>query len=319
MDVKMLIKSNLSPLSDGETGKDWHFSSLMPDLKKFEHQEKILKEITSVSNQRWLPSCTANATCDAFEYVYKDKIDLSRMFVYWTSRPMKNQLTGVSLRSSLDSIRVFGVPPEVLWPYDLEKVNDQPSEESFRVAKDRRKTTYYRVKENDEIVAAINAGWPVLFSIQLDKSFEIDPISPDHIFDGKELTNSYHSMIVVGYRYVDSQLQFRVRNSWGPNWCDKGYCWFTSEYLKSRMMDAWAITNYIPNESIVSKRNVEFAITTLMAAFFVWMMFVAKSSGQMESSAVTGGFVSSGLLQVFGIWRRWWLNITINDKLPFGS
>lgn len=322
MNVQEILKNHIAPIPDGPSSKDWLFSSLSPNLKKLELKEKILPEVTSVSNQRYLPSCTSNATCDAFEYVFADKVDLSRLFVYWNSRLDKTQLTGTSLRSALDSLRIFGVPSESTWPYDLDKVNTQPSPDAFKEALKRRETTYYRVdtKNISEIVASIDTGWPVVISVQLDKMFETDPIASDHVFDGRELSSSFHAMIIVGYRRLDDgSYQFRVRNSWGSQWCDQGYCWFTSEYVQKCVTDAWAITNYIPNESVLSRRNVEFAATTVASILLAWMMWIALKSGQQTKSAVIGGFVCAALLEVFGIWRRWWLNITINDKLKFNQ
>ena len=103
MDIKEILKKHLQPSFDGISEKDWKFASLIPDLKKVDKKENILRLRTSISDQGQLPSCTSNATCDAFEQVNGDGVELSRLFVFWNSRPVKI-LTGTSIRSALDSI-----------------------------------------------------------------------------------------------------------------------------------------------------------------------------------------------------------------------
>lgn len=43
-------------------------------------------------------------------------------------------------------------------------------------------------------------------------------------------SSGYHAVVLTGF---DSRKQaFRVRNSWGPNWGDKGYAWVPYEYIR---------------------------------------------------------------------------------------
>ena len=312
MDTKEILKISVPPLKEEASEKDYLFSRLLPEMKSFDSKEKILSEMTPISDQGQLRSCTSNATCDGFEYVLRDRVDLSRLFVYWNSRSNKTQATGTTIRSALDSIRVHGVPPEYMWPYDPEKVNTKPSEDAWTVAEQRKRTTYYRVQNCQEIVTAIDAGWPVIFSVFLDDDFVNTWPRPDHVFTGEKLTDSSHAMLIVGYRKTDSGYQFRIRNSWGSKWCDEGYCWFTESYV-AQLNDAWAVTNYEPQEPAFSKRNVEFAASTLvtfgLASFFVYAKDV------MSIDQFIAGLVMSVGLQGLTVWRRWWVNITINDKI----
>ena len=312
MDIKEILKISVPPLKEEASEKDYLFSRLLPEMKSFDSKEKILSEMTPISDQGQLRSCTSNATCDGFEYVLGDRVDLSRLFVYWNSRSNKTHATGTTIRSALDSIRVYGVPPEYMWPYDPEKVNTKPSEGAWTVAEQRKRTTYYRVQNCQEIVTAIDAGWPVIFSVFLDDDFVNTWPHPDHVFTGEKLTDSSHAMLIVGYRKTDSGCQFRIRNSWVSKWCDEGYCWFTESYV-AQLNDAWVVTNYEPQEPAFSKRNVEFAASTLvtfgLASFFVYAKDV------MSMDQFIPGLVMSVGLQGLAMWRRWWVNVTINDKI----
>lgn len=298
----------LPPKLDKFSEKDYLFSSLIPQLKQQSKQQVILEEMTPVSLQRHR-DCTSNAVCDGFEYVNKDKVDLSRLFLYWNSRYNKNEITGTSIRTALDSLRIYGIPPESVWPYDETKVNVEPDSTAKKIALERRRTTYYRVKTVDEIVRSIDAGWPIVFSIPLDEEFFKNDLSSDHVFDGSRITSSFHAMLIVGYRKVnDGGYQFRIRNSWGKDWCDSGYCWFDSAYLHRSMLDAWAITNYTPVEPLASKRNLEFGVS--VAVGLSLGIFLGVTDHLVEGIVCVLGTSS------FATWRRWWINVTINDKLP---
>lgn len=302
-----MYNRSLPPELDRFSEKDYLFSSLLSDLKSADKQQVILEEMTSVSSQNHR-DCTSNAVCDGFEYVSKDGIDLSRLFVYWNSRPNKNSITGTSIRTALDSLRIHGVPPESAWPYDFDKVNVEPDENAKKIALKKRRTTYYRVKTVDEVLTAINAGWPVIFSIPLDEDFFAGGIPADHVYDGHRITSSMHAMLVVGYRKTEDGYHLRIRNSWGSGWGDEGYCWFDSKYFHRSMLDAWAITNYIPIEPIVSKRNIEFGVSLLSGLGLG--IFLLLHGHPVEGVACSFGS------SLFSIWRRWWINVTINDKLP---
>jgi len=312
MDAKDILKNHIPPIADEASEKDYLLAHLLPEMKTFDRNERILNEMTPISNQGQLRSCTSNATCDGFEYVLRDRVDLSRLFVYWNSRSNKTQATGTTIRSALDSIRVHGVPPEYMWPYDPEKVNTKPSEDAWTVAEQRKRTTYYRVQTCQEIIAAIDAGWPVIFSVFLDDDFVNTWPHPDHVFTGEKLTDSSHAMLIVGYRKTDSGYQFRVRNSWGSQWCDGGYCWFTENYI-ARLNDAWAVTNYEPQEQLFSRRNVEFAFSTLASVGLACLLIGVKDA--LSTEQLIPGLVSAACFQAFAVWRRWWVNVTINDKI----
>lgn len=317
MDVKVKLINKIQPECEKLSEKDWELSSLLSNLKKFNRKERILKERTPISHQGELPSCTSNATCDAFEYVSGDSAELSRLFVYWNSRASKQAMIGITIRSALDSLRKHGVCSEDIWPYDPQKVNVEPTQKAWQDASTRKRTTYYRAKTQDEIVAAIDAGWPLIFSIPLDEDFlKINP-GKDHVFEGNNLSNSFHTMIIVGYRFVDGECHLRVRNSWGREWGDQGYCWFSSKYFMRAHQDCWAVTNYTPKEHLLSKRNVEVAASTVLTVGVSSFFYYAADTGQIGSSIP--GILIMTALQGYAVWRRLMLNVSINDMMPFGQ
>ncbi len=74
---------------------------------------------------------------------------------------------------------------------------------------------------------AIAEGYPVVLCFIVPESFYTSgpvwiPASSD---TGPSGQHGRHAMCVVGYDDNRSGGAFRVLNSWGPNWADKGYVW----------------------------------------------------------------------------------------------
>ena len=311
MDVSKILANHIPVKKEIPSPKDWLFSSVLPQLKTEPRTEYTIPEVTAISNQEVLPSCVSNAVCDAFECVDGTKIDLSRLFVYWNSRFDPKQVTGTDIRDALDAIRVWGVPPETLWPYAPAKVNVRPSDDVWPVAAQHKRMTYYRVQTQQEMVASIDAGWPVVFGIQLDAEFLTRNPAADYVFRGEVLADARHAMLIVGYRFVGNALHFRVRNSWGTDWGDAGYCWFDSAYMMRDYHDGWAITNFTMVEPLTSIRNVEFAAETLVAMGGLALGYVVTANQTIP----LGWAITMAAFQGFAIWRRWWINQSIRQRV----
>jgi C1A family cysteine protease len=58
---------------------------------------------------------------------------------------------------------------------------------------------------------------------------------------GNETDLGGHAMCCVGYD-MEKQM-FIVRNSWGTEWGDNGYCYFPFEYLVYFGDDFWTVRN----------------------------------------------------------------------------
>lgn len=69
-------------------------------------------------------SCTANAAVGLVEYYenrsFKKFLDASRMFVWKTTHDLMGVTgnTGAYIRTTMESLVLFGTPPERYWPYD---------------------------------------------------------------------------------------------------------------------------------------------------------------------------------------------------------
>ena len=269
-------------------------------------KEKILKEITPISYQLQLPTCVPNALCDGMEYVNGDGVNLSRMFVFWNSE--KGAGGGNSMASALDAAKNIGVAPENLWPYLNENINVKPSDEAFKRAVDT-KGNFSLVLSRKEIIAAIDSNEPVIIGITCPQSFNSPeslikdrPFRSDDPVDEKFL----HAMLIVGYRIFDNgTCHFRIRNSYGVEWMDVGYCWFESDYIINNTSSSWMIHSVYPSESIISKRNSEiiFGISIL---FILMIFFVIKAPILWA--------IITPIITAFFLWRRIYMNNSVLDE-----
>lgn len=61
----------------------------------------------------------------------------------------------------------------------------------------------------------------------------------NYLMEGAD--HAYHAMVLVGYD--DSKQAFRVRNSWGVNWGDKGSIWIDYSFFMNQFLDEVFMAN----------------------------------------------------------------------------
>lgn len=183
----------------------------------------------------------------AYEYLLKKAnqrdIDVSRLFIYYNARVKKNDSdediddTGSSIKCAIEALEESGVCLESIWPFDLENVNECPSDEAYEVAENNKIVDALRINiKLDEMKLCLAQGYPFVFGVKLYKSFDkarkkgIVPMpSSDeqsrsshgrYVLSQREiLIHLYilrHAMLAVGYS--DRSKSFIVRNSWGTKW-----------------------------------------------------------------------------------------------------
>lgn len=212
--------------------------------------------MTPIEDQEATNSCAANAAAGAYEYLVKrhlgeEAYDVSRLFIYYNARavddPDNIEDEGSVLQSVIEGLKENGACSEETWPFSEEAVNEEPSEEAYEEAQGF-------LIEDCELVptdlaawkTALAAGHPIIFGLRLFGSFDkqkkagLVPV-PSPSEAGRE-DHGGHAMLCVGYS--DPDQVFIVRNSWGPEWGDKGYCYIPYRYMMSEehnFGDSWII------------------------------------------------------------------------------
>jgi len=189
---------------------------------------------TAVENQGQIGSCTANAAVGALEYHHKRRDghspDLSRMFVYFNTRRMCGQVfmdTGAQIREAMASLMAFGACREELWPYNPMLFAMEPTPEAYRDATVHEAVQYARVNGGQGAIQALARGLPVVFGTAIphrcyEEAARTGVLPKPTREELSVPTQGGHAMLIVGYD--NSSRMFIVRNSWGEDWGDHGYC-----------------------------------------------------------------------------------------------
>jgi C1A family cysteine protease len=219
-----------------------------------------------VENQGTLGSCTANAGVGLVEYfeerAFGKHLDASRLFLYKVTRNLLHWTgdTGAFLRSTMEAMVLFGVPPEEYYPYKIADFEAEPSAFLYAFADNYKTIQYYRMDPPGTAKPALlqmiktflSAGLPSMFGFtvynslnQAAKTGKIPyPVPSDKVAGG-------HAVVAVGYdnkititntNYGGKQTKgaLLIRNSWGPLWGGMGgYLWLPYEYVLTGLATDW--------------------------------------------------------------------------------
>lgn len=226
--------------------RDWPFHSIQLLEAGEMGDDVLLPERTPISDQSQASSCVANATCDAFELVMDDPVQLSRLFVYWNARNQTGDAgrdEGAYIRNAFSSLAKLGAPVEEVWPYDLHVINERPSLASYEAGYDHRIDSFYAIPELgqarlDEMERAIRHGLPVVFGTDIGREFEnTHGTTP---LDYPVESRGGHALCVTGFFQSPKGLVWVIRNSWGTGYGNGGYCLFSSAYMShAATCDLW--------------------------------------------------------------------------------
>lgn len=253
---------------DGSTRQvsGYKFAAPKPGTKKYGGERlgnrklppkvDLRPHLTTIENQGETNSCVANAVAGAYEYLVKrhldedEAYDVSRLFIYYNARAIEGadiEDQGSVIANAIEGLKQHGACSEETWPFDQEAVNEEPNEEAYEEAR------HFVIEDTEHVPTTLEAwqrclaeGYPVIFGLALYNSFDTQrqkgmvPMPTD-----KEATRGSHgghAMLCVGYS--DKDKVFIVRNSWGTDWGDDGYCYIPYRYIINEHHnggDSWII------------------------------------------------------------------------------
>ncbi|MBD2094756.1 C1 family peptidase [Trichocoleus sp. FACHB-591] len=210
----------------------------------------LRRHMTAVENQGELGSCTANAIAGAYEYLAKrltgQNYDISRLFIYYLARKFdgcEQEDSGATLRRGMKVLTKYGACSEAAWPYDIETFCDEPHDDAFQEAAEHLIDEYDRIDVDlHAMKVCLSEGYPFVFGSDIFQSFEdLDHRGHVNMPLPSEENLGGHAMLACGYS--DKDQVFLVRNSWGTDWGDKGYCYIPYEYLTNADLtgDCWTL------------------------------------------------------------------------------
>jgi C1A family cysteine protease len=248
---------------DIEDPRDFQITkAVMPVLGvKLPNKVDLRSLMPPVFNQSSLGSCSSNAGVANMMYLRNHPEELSRLFLYYKEREIEgtiNEDAGAQMRDICKALYNFGVCTEQYMPYNIDKFTVTPSQEAINDALNHKVTAYHSLKTIADIKNNLALRQrPALMGMMVYESFESEAVAKTGkvpIPNSKNLGG--HAVLIVGYQDA-STLQklmspitgksvgyFIVRNSWGPEWGDKGYFYLPYEFIvKGFAFDFWSLDN----------------------------------------------------------------------------
>ncbi len=201
-------------------------------------------------------------------------IDASQIFVYYNERVMEDIVDlnqPVYIRDGIKSLFKNGICSEKSWPYPemalpesiktvvangtVEKIqqevarvlaednvqiqaaiSERPSQQAVVQAKKHIINRYCKLEVDEQLTElkyALSKGMPFVFGMMVPKSFYLTPSSGEVPMPSvDEVRLGGHALLALGYD--DDKQVFIVRNSWGKEFGDGGYCYIPYEFFTSQ-------------------------------------------------------------------------------------
>lgn len=225
-----------------ETQKVFHSFPTLPET--IDLREKF----PPVYDQGTLGSCTAQAGIAAYSYLSKRPPNPSRLFLYYNERMLDGDISydaGSSLYQCVNALKEFGVCPEIMWPYELDKFTIKPPQQCYDKGKLSVVTEAKQLNQTiHEMKRCLASGSPFILGIMIYPSFISEEVTktgnvPMPSEDEKIIGG--HAIVCLGYD--ESKKVFIMRNSWSTNWGDNGHFYLPYDYLSDENLatDCWVI------------------------------------------------------------------------------
>jgi len=205
-----------------------------------------------VKDQGQEGSCTAHAGTENLEFLYR-KIKnqspvFSPQFLYYKEREFDKSLPGDQGsygRTSVKCMQQFGCDLLSDDPYDVQKMDEPPTEEQLTQALNYKAGAYHALKDVNEMKCCLASGFTFLIGFSVSDNFETD-ISSDGIMPApsKNIIGG-HEVLVIGYDDTKTDTKsgrtgyFKVRNSWGPSWGSNGNFFMSYSDILGVISEAW--------------------------------------------------------------------------------
>ncbi|MEZ0374383.1 MAG: C1 family peptidase, partial [Candidatus Sericytochromatia bacterium] len=231
------------------------FDKLSAGIGKLPAKVDLRPHMTRVEDQGDTNSCAANATAGAYEYLIKrhqgQHKDVSRLYIYYNGRYMDDadsiEDEGATLHSIIEGLKEYGACEEASWEFDPDYVNEEPDESAYEEGSSFVVQSVRQVPTDlASWKTALASGYPIIFALMLFDSFDKQRkpglVPPPSKKEASRESHGGHAMLCVGYS--DPDKVFIVRNSWGKEWGDKGYCYIPYDYVMNpehNFDDSWII------------------------------------------------------------------------------
>ncbi|MBW2982642.1 C1 family peptidase [Candidatus Woesearchaeota archaeon] len=243
--------------------RDWRAESIHPTVTlplKFDLREKMLP----VRDQGYQGSCAAMTAAAMKEYQEYINISLaeymSPQFVY-DNRYDQTHLAGMYGREVMQILQEKGDCREVTYPYNHPHSPEDIAENIYEEALNFTIQNYAQVTTIEGLKTALMQNGPCYIAV------------PVYRYDTRmwyqypgDVGKCGHAMTVVGW----DDKGFIIRNSWGEDWGDKGFCTFPYEDW------GWQWEVWSPIDDNSSTPNPKYFNNLWLMKFWLWLQKAYK-------------------------------------------
>jgi C1A family cysteine protease len=221
--------------------RDYLYSGPMADVSNLPAEVDLRDHyMPPIWDQGQLGSCTAFASCRAYEYAAArqglPKMATSKLAQYYWSRQLMgrqyvSQDSGSTTTYALKALATFGAAPEADDPYDIANFKKAPPAKAVADARAHLVAKYEAVPHSEAAIkSALNAGRLVVFGMACYDSLEYDETTKTGVIPmpkrGEGVIGG-HELVFAGWRRDGLLI---VANSWSEQAGDHGYY-----YMQPRM------------------------------------------------------------------------------------
>lgn len=245
---------NNTTVKSPEDNRDWILESLVNYKDKLPKTVDYRPMLRAIRNQGSLGTCAAQTAACIKEYQeYKDvQFDsyFSPMFIY--NNRVNQNTEGMYGRDVMTILSKKGVCPESYLSYGTIRKPEQIEPESYDIAANFKIKGYARVNTIRGVKAALFLYGPCYISFPTYNS-GVEMWIPKH---KDQKPTGGHAMTVVGY----TKNSFIIRNSWGRDWGDNGYCYYSFDDFGAH----WEIWTMVDEDSTKIEYRKDSIITKLL-------------------------------------------------------
>lgn len=230
-----------------------------------------------VKSQGNVGSCTTFAVVSMYEVAMNrvaaqdaEPADMSERFVFYHSNVESGRPEGGSnYFDQLEVLGKYGICYERQCEYTDNNLLAAPSEEATQEALSHRVITARQIpirtkgskvdcmKENHRLfTSALSEGLPVGIALKVYSSLETITSPYVHVPDENDILSGgegHHAMVLAGYSETDNC--YIVRNSWGPDYGDKGYIYVSAAYIDDPEFNSFACVITETTERVMCRRQ----------------------------------------------------------------
>lgn len=195
----------------------------------------------AVYDQEQWGSCVANAATGVINIVLELQGDftamLARMFLYNLCREAMGTLdqdSGTFLYLAAERVGKVGVCLEETFRYTAQSMWGGIPPECYPEASDNKATAWFDIQGDgkdrlDQLDVAIRSNHPVMFGTTVGTGIQNYRAGQVLSIPGSSIGG--HAMVVTGIRYIQGRRCWRIRNSWGVHYGDRGYLLVDDAYM----------------------------------------------------------------------------------------